>query len=97
MPSRYVCKKCSNVKKKKEKCSLCGSEVREVKFEWTWRTALPYIIAGIGAALLILSHVFNMVLFIWITLILVAVGLVLDHLYQKELDKTAKDKIKNSE
>ena len=93
MPSRYVCKKCSNVSTKKMKCSLCGNEVRDVEFPWTWRTALPYILAGIGAVLLILSHILDLILLIGATLTLVVLGLVLDHLYQKELDKRAKDKI----
>ena len=68
-----------------------------VKFPWTWRTALPYILAGVGGLLLLLSHLYNMVLLTWITLVLIAVGLLSDHFYQKDLDRRAVDKIKGEE
>jgi len=66
-----------------------------VRFPWTWRTALPYFFAGLGGLLLLISHLYNIVFLIWITLVLIAVGLLSDHLYQKDLDRKAVDKIKD--
>ncbi|MFO7791704.1 MAG: hypothetical protein R6W73_01805 [Candidatus Saliniplasma sp.] len=97
MPTRYVCKKCSKVEKKKKVCSVCGSNIDSVEFPWTWRTALPYILAGVGAVLLLLSHILEVVALIWIIFVLIAVGLISDHLYQKELDRRAVEKIKKAE
>lgn len=97
MPTRYVCKKCSNVENKKDNCSLCGGIVEEVEFPWTWRTVLPYILAGVCVVLLLSSFIFDMVILTWITFVLIAAGLLSDHLYQKELDQRAVDKTKGLE
>lgn len=68
--------------------------MEEVKFPWKFRTFLPYLMASIAAVLLLAAYMTGMTILIWIVFIPILVGLILDHLYQKELDRKAREIIR---
>lgn len=93
MPKRFVCRECKNINDKRSKCEGCGEEMETIEFPWTYETFIPYICAGIAAILLFLAYITGEFLIVWATFPLIAIGLIVDHLYQKKLDRKAEDKI----
>ncbi len=67
--------------------------MEELHYDFNTRAGLPYILAGMAAFILVLSFISDMDLLIWATFPLIALGLILDHIYQKELDRKARDEI----
>ena len=94
MPKRYVCKDCSIVESKKGDCKSCGKELDVIIFPWTFLTVLPYLSAGIASIFLIISYITDYFFLIGITFVFIGLGLILDHYYQKRLDKISKDIIR---
>ncbi len=93
MPKRYVCTECGQISDKSGNCRYCGAETRKLKFEWTTKYFSPYILAAGAGVMLLAAYIFSLLVLIWLTFPLIAGGLLLDHLNQKEIDKLAKEKI----
>lgn len=65
-----------------------------LEYDPTKSTYLPYIFAGIAALILLMSFLLDIVLLIWFTFPLIILGLILDYIYQKDLDNKAEYEIK---
>ncbi len=59
------------------------------EFRHTPWTTLPYLLAGIAGGILLTADVTGMFLIIWFTFPLIILGLMVDHLCQKEMDRKA--------
>lgn len=95
MNKRYICADCKNIETKSQECEFCGEKMDEIIFPFTFRTVLPYISAAVSGLFLLGSYLFQKPILIWFSFPFIALGLILDHFYQKELDRKAKDIIKN--
>lgn len=89
MPKRYVCKNCNTLNKSKGSCPVCKDDLSELEFRHTPWTTLPYLLAGIAACILVMSHLTGINILLWFTFPLIALGLVADHFCQKKIDERA--------
>lgn len=67
--------------------------MREVTFDFGFERWFPYVTAVLAALLLLLGFVFDEPILTWLTFPLIGVGLLFDHLYQKQVDEAIKDMI----
>lgn len=94
MPKRYICVNCGTMDDKKDTCKSCGKEMETIEYPWGWKTLVPYILAGLAGGCLLLSYLLEIALLTWAAFPIIAVGLVFDYYYQKELDDEAREVIK---
>ncbi len=90
----YVCRDCVRTSDKDKECPSCGKIMEEVEISRGIEGSIPYILAAIAAALLIVSFLSDRFLLVWLTFPIIGVGLIYDHLYQKHVEKVLKDTIK---
>ncbi len=93
MPKRYVCRDCGNLAREQEECSDCGEQMEKLDHPRGLEGSIPFIMAGAAGLLLLLSFVFDLYFLIWFTFPLIGTGVVYDHLYQKKVDRTLKNRI----
>ncbi len=97
MPTRYICPDCVYVSDSgsEEKCPTCDKKLKKVGLSWSLENLVPYFLAGIASAFLLIGFFFNMTMLIWFTFPLIGAGLLYDHLYQKQVDEALKKIILN--
>ncbi len=64
-----------------------------LEYDITLEGVIPYILAAAAGLLILISFLFNYAVLIWLTFPLIAIGLIVDHLFQKKLDKEAKEEL----
>ncbi len=90
----YLCKECNNISENRQDCPSCGDEMEKVKISRGLEGSIPFILAGLAASLLLVSFIIDRYTLIWFAFPLIGAGLIYDHLYEKQMKKILKNKIK---
>ncbi|MFO8110006.1 MAG: hypothetical protein R6U17_05740 [Thermoplasmata archaeon] len=90
MPRRYICRDCKRINSRKKTCDFCGESMEVLEYDLTAEGMIPYALAGMAGLFLLLSYMLGTTVLIWFTFPLIAVGLILDHIFQEKLDRRAK-------
>ncbi len=93
MMKRYLCKNCGKVSKKKRDCDNCGEPMEREDVSRGLDGSVPFIFAGIAAAVLLISFVTDRFLLTWLAFPLIGAGLIYDHLYEKQVEKALEERI----